>query len=248
MIQLEQVSKRYEGRTVLQPTDLTVGEAEVHALIGASGCGKSTLLRIIVGTVRPDSGQVRVAGDLMTAGNTRRIRHSLGYPVPDAGLFPHLTARENVCLLARHLGWEARRVRSRLEELTTLVAFSPDLLERYPAQLSGGQRQRVGLMRALMLDPPVLLMDEPLGALDPLIRSRLQEDLKGIFSRLRKTVVLVTHDMAEAAYLSERISIMREGRILQTGPLHSLVHSPAEAYVGEFISAQRRPWLEGALS
>lgn len=247
MIQLDQVGKRYDGRAALAPTDLTVPEGEVHALLGASGSGKSTLLRCVVGTIRPDSGSVRIAGELVTPANMRRVRHSLGYVVQDGGLFPHLTARENVALLARHLGWDGERVRGRVAELETLVALAPDALDRYPAQLSGGQRQRVGLMRALMLDPPVLLMDEPLGALDPLIRSRLQEDLQGIFSRLNKTVILVTHDMAEAAYLAERISVMRDGRILQTGPLRSLLDAPAEAYVSEFVSAQRHTWLEGAL-
>jgi osmoprotectant transport system ATP-binding protein len=247
MIQLQQVSKRYEGRTVLHSTDLHVREGEVHALLGASGCGKSTLLRIVVGTVRPDSGQVRIAGEVMTPANTRQVRHSLGYVVQDGGLFPHLNARENVALLARHLGWDGEKIRARLQELTTLAGITPDVLDRYPVQLSGGQRQRVGLMRALMLDPPVLLMDEPLGALDPLIRSRLQDDLKGIFSRLRKTVILVTHDMAEAAFLAGVISVMRDGRILQTGLLRELAEAPAEPYVSEFISAQRRTWLEEAL-
>jgi len=246
MIELRGVSKSYAGRTVLQPTDLSVPAGRTHALVGPSGCGKSTLLRIVVGLVRPDSGTVVIAGEGLTQTNARRLRHSVGYVIQDGGLFPHLTARENVTLLALHLGWDRERVRKRVTELAVLVDLPESAVERYPSQLSGGQRQRVGLMRALMLDPPALLLDEPLGALDPLIRSRLQGDLKTIFSRLRKTVLLVTHDMAEAAHLAEAISVMREGRIVQTGGFHELSERPSEPYVAEFITAQRRTWLSEA--
>ena len=244
MIRLLDVSKSYSQKKVLQATDLQVPEGQRHVLIGPSGCGKSTLLRLMMGLILPDTGQIEIAGERLTPANVRRVRHTTGYVIQDGGLFPHLTAAENVTLLSRHLGWPSDRARKRLKELAELVHFPPDGLDRYPLQLSGGQRQRVGLMRALMLDPPVLLMDEPLGALDPLIRARLQADLREIFGRLGKTVVIVTHDMGEAAYLGDRISLMREGRIVQTGTVHELLHSPSESYVTEFISAQRRNWDE----
>jgi len=244
MIRLHQVSKSYHGRTILHPTDLEVPEGEVHVLVGQSGCGKSTLLRMIMGLIPPDGGRVEVNGAALDRATVRTLRHSIGYVIQDGGLFPHLTAAANVTLLARELGWDRERLGKRLQELARLVHFPPDGLERYPLQLSGGQRQRVGVMRALMLDPPVLLMDEPLGALDPLIRARLQADLKEIFARLRKCVVFVTHDMGEAAYLGDRISVLQDGRILQTASFEELLRHPADPYVTEFISAQRRDWFE----
>lgn len=215
-------------------------------MLGQSGCGKSTILRLIMGLIPPDDGTITVNGQTLAPGNIAAARHGMGYVIQDGGLFPHLTAAENVTLLAQHLKWPAERIQKRLTELTELVRFPKDGLSRFPLQLSGGQRQRVGLMRALMLDPRVLLMDEPLGALDPLIRARLQEDLKAIFDRLKKTVLFVTHDMGEAGYLGDRISVMREGRILQTAVLRELLQHPADPYVSEFIQAQRRLSLEDA--
>jgi osmoprotectant transport system ATP-binding protein len=246
MIRLQQVSKSYGKRTVLEPTSLDVAAGVRHVLVGPSGCGKSTLLRLIVGLIRPDSGRVFLQGEPVTPETVRALRHRVGYVIQDGGLFPHLTAAENVSLLARELGWPRERFGKRLEELSDLVHFPPDGLQRYPLQLSGGQRQRVGLMRALMLDPPVLLMDEPLGALDPLIRARLQHDLREIFTQLEKTVVIVTHDMGEAAFLGDRISVMQAGRIVQTGTLRDLLDTPADPYVTEFISAQRSLVLGGS--
>ena len=242
MILLDGVSKVYAGATVLKPTTLQVPRGETHILIGPSGCGKSTLLRVLMGLITPDTGTVSVDGQQLTPENACTVRHQMGYVIQDGGLFPHLSARANVSLLPLELGWEAERMEKRLRELTTLAGFPEDGLARYPLQLSGGQRQRVGLMRALMLDPPVLLMDEPLGALDPLIRARLQSDLKALFGRLRKAVVFVTHDMGEAAYLGDRISLMQGGRIVQTGTLRDLLDHPAEPFVTEFVSAQRQDW------
>lgn len=242
MIEVDQVSKRYEGKAALQPTTLRVPAERCLALIGPSGCGKSTLLRIVVGLIRPDAGTVRVAGTEMKPETARALRLRIGYVIQDGGLFPHLTAAGNCTLMARQLGWEGERVRKRLGELAELTHLSPELLDRYPAQLSGGQRQRVGLVRALMLDPEVLLMDEPLGALDPIIRSQLQGDLKQIFQRLRKTVLLVTHDMSEAAFLGDEIALMRDGRVLQHGSAADLVQHPADPFVAEFLQAQRPQW------
>ncbi|MFQ5473787.1 MAG: ATP-binding cassette domain-containing protein, partial [Dehalococcoidia bacterium] len=159
--------------------------------------------------------------------------------IQDGGLFPHLTGRGNAALVARHLGWDTEQITARLDELVELTHFPADGLDRYPAQLSGGQRQRVSLMRALMLDPDVLLMDEPLGALDPMIRSNLQAELRTIYRTLGKTVVMVTHDLGEAGYFGDTIVLMREGRIVQVGPFGDLLNSPTEAFVTEFVNAQR---------
>lgn len=239
MIDLQNVSKRYGNVIALAPTTLTVPAQQCLALVGPSGCGKSTLLRLVIGLITPDTGQIVVAGTPMTRTTCRQLRQRIGYVIQDGGLFPHLTAAENVALMARHLGMERAKIDWRLAELAELVQLPRDFLARYPAQLSGGQRQRVGLMRALMLDPEVLLMDEPLGALDPIIRSQLQADLKRIFQQLRKTVLFVTHDMAEAAYLADEVALMRGGAIVQRGPLADLLERPADPFVTEFIRAQR---------
>jgi len=246
MIALQQVSKSYDGALALAETTLRFPPEECVALIGPSGCGKSTLLRLIIGLIQPDSGTITVGEEPVTPQTCRALRLRMGYVIQEGGLFPHLTGADNVALMARHLGWPASRVQARLQELAELTQLPLDLLDRYPVQLSGGQRQRVGLMRALMLDPQVLLMDEPLGALDPLIRAELQEELKRIFQELRKSVVLVTHDLSEAAYLGERIALMRAGRIVQYGPVDELMERPAEPFVTEFVQAQRPRWPEGA--
>jgi osmoprotectant transport system ATP-binding protein len=239
LIRLHEVSKSYAGRQVLRPASVSVGAGETLVLVGESGSGKSTLLRIAMGLILPDTGEVEIAGKRLTPGNARELRLSTGYTIQNGGLFPHLTAVQNVTLAAREVGWERKRAEDRVVELAELVALPPDALDRYPAQLSGGQRQRVGLIRALMLDPPVLLMDEPLGALDAIIRSQLQDDLKELFQRLHKAVLLVTHDLGEAAFLGDRISVMHEGRILQTGTFAELVEKPADPYIARLISAQR---------
>jgi osmoprotectant transport system ATP-binding protein len=241
MLELQGVSKSFGGRQVLSPTDLTVSAGRTTVLIGPSGCGKSTLLRLMVGLIRPDRGVVRFAGTEVRPENVLELRRRMGYVVQDGGLFAHLTARGNIALLARYLGWDRRRVEVRLGELTDLTRFPADGLDRYPVQLSGGQRQRVGLMRALMLDPDVLLLDEPLGALDPLVRSELQDDLRRVFQTLRKTVVLVTHDLGEAGFFGDPIVLLRDGRIVQQGTLAELVQTPAEPFVTQFVNAQRSP-------
>jgi osmoprotectant transport system ATP-binding protein len=244
VITLQDVSKSYDGKLCLQRTSFEVPAEQCLALIGPSGCGKSTLLRLVVGLIVPDTGQITLAGTRMTPQTCQNLRLRTGYVIQDGGLFPHLTAAGNVTLMASQLRWEPARVRKRLDELADLARLPVELLDRYPAQLSGGQRQRVGLMRALMLDPEVLLMDEPLGALDPIIRSQLQTDLKQIFQRLKKTVLLVTHDLSEAAYLGDEIAIMRDGGILQRGSFRELTTHPADPFVTEFIRSQRPLWPE----
>jgi osmoprotectant transport system ATP-binding protein len=238
---LERVTKAFGPRTVIRETTLEVAAGERVALIGPSGCGKSTLLRMILGLVVPDTGTVRVGETQVTEETARAVRRRVGYVIQDGGLFPHLTAEDNVTLVARLRGNGSRGVNlgPRVRELAELVRLPEGLLSRYPLALSGGERQRVGLMRALMLDPDVLLLDEPLGALDPIVRARLQEDLRDAFRTLGKSVLLVTHDMAEAAYLADAIVVMRDGALLQRGTMKDLASSPAHPFVAEFVGAQR---------
>ena len=239
MIVLENVSKTYARRIAVHPVTLSFPAEKTTILIGPSGCGKSTLLRMIVGLAAPDTGRVLIDGEALSRENLQANRHRIGYVIQEGGLFPHLTARENVGLLARHLGKSNQEIEARIGALAELVGIPAETLHRYPQQLSGGQRQRVGLMRALMLDPPTLLLDEPLGALDPVTRHELQAELKSIFAELRKTVVLVTHDMGEAGYFADEIILMREGRVVQRGSIDDLFERPAEAYVRTFLTAQR---------
>jgi osmoprotectant transport system ATP-binding protein len=241
MFELTGVSKSYGRQQALQSIDLAVPPGQTSVLIGPSGCGKSTLIRLMIGLLHPDTGSVRFDGNEITADNVQRLRFRMGYVVQDGGLFPHLTAHGNVTLMARYLGWNAQRIDTRLAELAELTQFPADGLMRFPSQLSGGQRQRVSLMRALMLDPDVLLLDEPLGALDPIIRSELQTDLRRIFQALGKTVVLVTHDLGEAGFFGDLLVLIRAGKIVQQGKLADLVRAPAEPFVTRFINAQRRP-------
>jgi len=237
---LERVTKAFGPRTVIRETTLEVAAGEKVALIGPSGCGKSTLLRMVLGLVVPDGGTVRVGETEVTEVTARAVRRRVGYVIQDGGLFPHLTAEENVTLVARVSdGGEPTRLRARVRELAELVRIPEGLLSRHPLALSGGERQRVGLMRALMLDPDLLLLDEPLGALDPIVRARLQEDLRDAFQKLGKSVLLVTHDMAEAAYLADTIVVMRDGALLQRGTMKDLASSPAHPFVAEFVGAQR---------
>jgi osmoprotectant transport system ATP-binding protein len=248
MLELLNVAKSFGGTQVLQPTTLRLEPGRTTVLIGPSGCGKSTLLRLMIGLIEPDQGQVLFGGEPITAANVLQIRHKIGYVIQDGGLFPHLSARDNVGLLGRYLGWTAERVEQRIAELADLTRLPRDVLARYPAQLSGGQRQRLGIMRALLLDPAVILLDEPMGALDPLVRYDLQEDLRKIFQSLGKTVVMVTHDMGEAGFFGDRVILLGHGRIVQEGTLDDLLRDPADEFVERFISAQRVLELSGPRS
>jgi osmoprotectant transport system ATP-binding protein len=239
LVKLEDVSKRYGDAIALCPTNLSVESSKTTVLIGPSGCGKSTLLRLIIRLIEPDSGSIELDGKAATADNINVLRRRIGYVIQEGGLFPHLTARANVLLMARHIGKTEKEMHNRLLELSELTRLSQNLLSRYPVELSGGQRQRVSLMRALMLSPELLLLDEPLGALDPLVRASLQKDLKEIFTSLGQTVLFVTHDLAEAIYFAHEIVLMNEGRIVQKGTITDLRERPADPFVSEFINAQR---------
>ena len=240
MIELRGVTKRYGDHTAVDGVDLACAAGKTKVLIGSSGCGKSTLLRMIVGLVAADAGRITFDGEQIGSDTIEPIRRRIGYVIQEGGLFPHLTARDNATIMPRFLGWPGERTRARVDDLAKLTHLTPSLLDRFPRQLSGGQRQRVSLMRALMLEPDVLLLDEPLGDLDPMIRADLQEDLRSIFRELGKTVVLVTHDLAEAGFLADDIALMRRGRIVQQGSFADLVERPADEFVVKFIRAQRR--------
>src|SRR5246127_4840902 len=239
LVRLADVSKRYADTAALHSTNLSIERSKTTVLIGPSGCGKSTLLRLIIRLIEPDSGRIDFDREPINTNNIGKLRRRIGYVIQEGGLFPHLTARANVLLMARHIGKCEDEMQDRLVELCELTRFSVNLLSRYPVELSGGQRQRVGLMRALMLSPELLLLDEPLGALDPLVRASLQKDLKEIFARLQQTVLFVTHDLAEAIYFGDEIVLMNEGRVVQKGTATDLRDKPADPFVSEFINAQR---------
>jgi len=239
MIELESVSKKFGATIALHQTDLCIDAGRTTVLIGPSGCGKSTILRLIIGLLEPTTGTIRIEGQRVSASSVLALRRRIGYVIQEGGLFAHLTAAQNVLLMAKHLNQPARQMQTRLCELCELTHFPENALTRYPVELSGGQRQRVSLMRALMLQPKVLLLDEPLGALDPMVRARLQDELKEIFQRLQQTIVLVTHDMAEAGFFANLIVLLNEGRVVQTGTLDDLRTRPSSTFVRDFLHAQR---------
>ena len=238
-VEIQDVRKSFGPVEVLHGVSVPIADGEFVVLVGPSGCGKSTLLRLMIRLIEPDSGSIELDGKPVTSENINALRRRIGYVIQEGGLFPHLTARANVLLMARHIGKSEKEMHNRLFELSDLTRFSEKLLQRYPVELSGGQRQRVSLMRALMLSPDLLLLDEPLGALDPLVRASLQKDLKEIFTRLGQTVLFVTHDLAEAIYFANEIVLLNEGRIVQKGTITDLRERPADLFVSEFINAQR---------
>lgn len=246
MLSIKSISKSFDDTPAVQDLSLDVQSGKTTVLIGPSGCGKSTILRMINGLIPADKGIIEFEGDVVRPEKLGQMRHKMGYVIQEGGLFPHLTAFQNVTLMANYLAWDSDRIEHRLSSLTDLTQFPRDGLKRYPAQLSGGQRQRISLMRALMLDPVLLLMDEPLGALDPMIRVDLQNELKSIFQELKKTVLLVTHDLYEASFLGDTIILMKDGKIIQKGKMNDLVNSPIDPFVTRFINAQRhRHIVEG---
>lgn len=239
-IELIGVSKSFESTVVLEPTDLAFEAGKTTVLIGPSGCGKSTILRLLVGLLQPTTGRIHFDNRELSPETMLELRRKTGYVIQEGGLFPHLTAQDNILLLPRHLHRPEAKMRARLAELCELTRLTPDVLTHYPLDLSGGQRQRVSLIRALMLNPEVLLLDEPLAALDPMVRAALQSELKTIFQRLHLTVILVTHELAEAAWLGDQIVLLRQGRVVQIGAFAALRDQPANDFVSEFITAQRK--------
>ena len=237
---IEQASRHYAGVRALDRVSLAFAAGTTSALIGSSGSGKSTVLRLLLGLEQPDHGCIRIDGHPLQPAQVLPLRRRVGYVIQEGGLFPHLTGLGNLALLPRHLGWSDAQVRDRAHELAALTHLPPAALGRYPAELSGGQRQRVALMRALMADPDALLLDEPLGALDPIVRHELQDELKRIFNQLGKTVIVVTHDLAEAAWFADRLVLMRKGAVLQDGRFEDLRDRPADDFVRRFVQAQRR--------
>ena len=241
MIAVRHVSKRFGATVALDDVSLEVAPGTTHVLLGSSGSGKSTLLRVLLGLVAVDAGEALVDGEPVTPATRHRLVGRVGYVVQEGGLYPHLTVAGNVALPAEVAGWTRERIDRRVAALAELVGFDDAMLRRYPAELSGGQRQRVGLMRALVLDPPRLFLDEPLGALDPIVRADLQAELRRLFATLGRTVVLVTHDVREAVLLGSTITLLRAGRVVQQGTFAELVQEPAEPFVTEFLGAQAPP-------
>jgi osmoprotectant transport system ATP-binding protein len=242
VITLEHVTKRYPGTGVVAVDDLSlhIPEGLTVALIGPSGCGKTTTMRMVNRLVDPTAGRILVNGEDVTHVDPVALRRHIGYVIQQVGLFPHMTIAQNVAAVPNLLGWDRSRIIRRTEELLQLVGLNPEeMLERYPSQLSGGQRQRVGVARALAADPPVLLMDEPFGALDPIARTLLQAEFRQILRRVRKTVVLVTHDLDEATRLGDRIAIMKGGRIVQYDTPNVVLSHPADAFVENFVGIDR---------
>jgi osmoprotectant transport system ATP-binding protein len=239
MLELQHVDKHFENRLALTDVNLLVPKGATHALIGSSGSGKTTLLRVTLGLVPFEKGYVKINDQALSTFKPVEWADRIGYVPQDGGLFPHLSARNNVSLTPKLRGWDKARIDARIEELRKLVELESALLQQFPQELSGGQKQRIAIMRAAMMDPDVMLLDEPMAALDPLIRRSLQQELKSIFQRLGKTVLLVTHDLGEAVYLAERITLLHEGRVVQSGTYRELIESPADPFVTSFINAQR---------
>ncbi|MAY74557.1 MAG: ABC transporter ATP-binding protein [Phycisphaerae bacterium] len=253
MLELLGVGKQYDERWVLRGVDLRADAGRVIALIGPSGSGKSTLLRVMLGLIEPSEGRVLVDGEEVVGASAWRVaRRRVGYVIQDGGLFPHMTARRNAMLALDHAGRSDRReALVRLTELTGLVRLDAALLDRFPSELSGGQRQRVALLRALVSNPETLLLDEPLGALDPEVRAEAQRELRDLFRSLGKAVVFVTHDLAEAAYLADEIVLLRDGVVVQRGSFAELRSSPVDDFVSRFVGAQVdrvRALLDGAVA
>lgn len=238
MIRFHKVGKSFGSEAALQATDLEIPANKTTVLIGLSGSGKSTILRLISGLIEPTTGWIEIDGEKLSSKKLPDFRRRMGYVIQSGDLFPHLTARRNILLVARELGFGTDEMSIRMEELCILARFPCNLLDRYPVELSGGEQRRVSLIRALMLKPDILLLDEPMGALDPMVRAGLIKDLKALFERLNETVILVTHDLVEAARLGDWIVLLKAGKIIQQGPFAELSLCPADPFVSEFFRAQ----------
>lgn len=243
-VSIENVHVRYGDQFILNGVSIGVPPGSSTALLGLSGCGKSTILKTIMGLVRPDRGSVKINGELISSKNAIQMRRQIGYCVQDGGLFPHLSALENITLMAKLLKWSHNKIRDRVDELFHLTQLPIEILKKFPSELSGGQRQRVGLIRSLFLDPNLVLLDEPMGALDPIVRFELQQDLKRIFGGLKKTVLIVTHDLAEAAFFTESAVLLRDGKVLQRGSIKDFILNPLNSFVSKFVGMHRSKLLD----
>ncbi len=238
MIELSQITKRYGTQTVLNNLSLNISSGHTHILLGSSGCGKSTILRLIIRLESADSGDISVNNLNIQNMTNRDLSKYFGYVIQDKTLMPHLSALENILLPVRAKKIPVDSIKDHLDYLKELTQLDQKLIEKYPSQLSGGQKQRVCLIRALILNPPYLLMDEPFSALDPMIRSNLQNEMKTIFLKLKRTVVFVTHDLNEAALLGDRVSLINHGQIVQEGKIDEMKLNPASDFVDSFFKAQ----------
>ncbi|WP_425840036.1 ABC transporter ATP-binding protein [Streptomyces fractus] len=241
MIRFDHVTKRYaDGTTAVDDLSFEVNEGELVTLVGPSGCGKTTTMMMVNRLIEPTSGHIHVEGEDISGVDPVRLRRRIGYVIQQVGLFPHRTILDNTATVPALIGWKKSRARARAAELLDLVGLDPATYgSRYPEQLSGGQRQRVGVARALAADPPVLLMDEPFGAVDPVVREQLQDEFLKMQAAVRKTVLLVTHDIEEAVRLGDRIAVYGQGRIEQYDTPGAVLGSPATPYVAEFVGADR---------
>ena len=242
MIEIVALSKRFAGnaRPAVDSLTLSIPEGEVCVLIGPSGCGKTTTMRMINRMIEPDSGLIRIAGRNVLDSDPVQLRRQVGYVIQQVGLFPHWSIGENIATVPRLLGWDEARIGRRVEELLTLVGMdAAQYRDRFPRELSGGQKQRIGVARALAADPPVMLMDEPFGAIDPITRTRLQDEFLNILRMLKKTIVFVTHDIDEAIRMGSRIAILRDGALVQYAPPEQILAAPVNAFVEAFVGADR---------
>ncbi len=248
MIELFDVTKRFGDETAVDGISLRVEKGELCALVGTSGCGKSTTLRMINRLIEHDGGEIHLDGQPVRRFDEVALRRRIGYVIQSTGLFPHWTVARNIGLVPRLLKWPKGKVRDRVEELMQLLGLPvAEFADKYPRQLSGGQAQRVGVARALAADPDILLMDEPFGALDPITRATLQDELRVLQARLHKTVVFVTHDMDEALALADRLVVMHQGRIVQQGSPVELLREPANPFVESLLGGMDRGLKEAAL-
>jgi osmoprotectant transport system ATP-binding protein len=241
-IVFREATKRYAGRAAaaVEGLSFTIPAGEICVLVGPSGAGKTTAMKLVNRLIDLDAGDITIAGRSVRGLDATELRRGIGYVVQSVGLFPHMSVGDNIAVVPRLLGWERPRIRERVAELIALVGLEPEDRDRYPAQLSGGQRQRVGLARALAADPPVMLMDEPFGAIDPILRVRLQDEFLRLHHAVRTTVIFVTHDIDEAIKLGDRIAILREGgRLAQYDTPDAILARPADEFVARFVGADR---------